>query len=54
MRRKGELSPNRVDRDWPPQIVLKANDCLGQNDTAIRAFCGCELRTAIQRVCAFA
>jgi len=39
MRRKGELSPARRDRDWPHQIVLKANDCTGENDTAMRAFC---------------
>jgi|ERR1700738_5339582 len=39
MRRKGELSPTRIDRDWPHQIVLKANDCLGQNDSAKRTCC---------------
>jgi hypothetical protein len=39
MRRKGELSATRIDRDWPHQMVLKANDCLGQNDTIMRAFC---------------
>jgi hypothetical protein len=37
MRRKGELSPGRVNRAG--RIVLKANVCTGQNDTAMRAFC---------------
>jgi hypothetical protein len=39
MRRKGELSKAGIDRGWPHQIVLKANDCLGQNNTQMRAFC---------------
>jgi hypothetical protein len=38
-RRKGELSPNRVDREWPHQIMLPANDVLGQNYNAVHAFC---------------
>jgi hypothetical protein len=39
MRRKGELSPARIARDWPHQIVLRADACTGQNDTDMRAFC---------------
>jgi len=39
VRRKGELSPSRVDRDWPHQIVLKANDCTGQQYNAMHDFC---------------
>lgn len=39
MRRKGELSPSRVDREWPHQIVLKANDCRGQQYDVIHKFC---------------
>jgi hypothetical protein len=26
MRRKGELSPARVDREWPHQIILPSDD----------------------------
>lgn len=39
MRRKGELSRGRIDRDWPHQIVLKANDCRGQQYELIHKFC---------------
>jgi hypothetical protein len=39
MRRKGELSPSRIDREWPHQIVLKANDCTGQQYNVIHSFC---------------
>jgi hypothetical protein len=39
MKRKGELSPARIDRDWRHQIVLKANDCTEQSDMAMREFC---------------
>jgi hypothetical protein len=34
MRRNSELSPFRRVRDRPDQIVFKADDCTGQNDTA--------------------
>lgn len=37
--RKGELSPARVDREWPHQITLRANDCTGAQYTAIAEFC---------------
>jgi hypothetical protein len=39
MTRRSELSPARIDREWPHQIVLKADDCVGENNTAIRTFC---------------
>ena len=39
MRRKGELSPSRVDREWPHQIMLPAEDCLGQQYNVIAEFC---------------
>jgi hypothetical protein len=39
MRRKGELSPSRVDREWPHQIVLPADECVGQQDSVIAEFC---------------
>lgn len=39
MRRKGELSPARIDRECPHQIVLKANDCTGQRYDTIHRFC---------------
>jgi hypothetical protein len=31
-RRKGELSPAGVDRGWPHQVILPADQCSGQND----------------------
>ena len=39
MRRKGELSPSRVDREWPHQIMLPADECLGQQYNVIAEFC---------------
>lgn len=39
MRRKGELSPSRVDREWPHQIMLPADDVNGQNYDVIHEFC---------------
>lgn len=39
MRRKGELSPARVDREWPHQIIRPASEGLTQNYNAIHAFC---------------
>jgi hypothetical protein len=38
-RHKGELSPLRVDREWPHQVMLRADDCLGQNYNLIADFC---------------
>jgi hypothetical protein len=39
MRCKGELSPSRVDREWPHQIMLPASEGMGQNYNVIREFC---------------
>jgi hypothetical protein len=39
MRRKGELSKARIGRDWPHQIVLKANDVPARTARAMHAFC---------------
>lgn len=39
MRRKGELSPSRVDREWPHQIMLPSDDVSGQNYKVIHEFC---------------
>ena len=38
-RRKGELSPAGVDRDWPHQIMVPADEVLNQNYEAARTFC---------------
>ena len=39
MRRKGELSPARIDREWPHQIMLPASEGTGANYQIIREFC---------------
>jgi len=39
VRRKGELSPSRIDREWPHQIMLPAEECLGQQYSIIAEFC---------------
>jgi hypothetical protein len=39
MRRKGELSPAMVDRDWPHQVAVPAQQCLGARTTVIHEFC---------------
>jgi hypothetical protein len=39
MRRKGELSPAAVDRDWPHQIILPARFCEGGGYAEIHDFC---------------
>jgi hypothetical protein len=50
MRRKGELSSSRRDREWPHQIALKANDVKHkwgrhQRDEVARRACGDERRS---------
>jgi hypothetical protein len=37
--RKGELSKGTIDRDWPHQVALPADRCLGGNYVTIRLFC---------------
>ena len=39
MRRKGELSPAGVDRGWPHQVALPAEQCSGKNTAVIHEFC---------------
>ena len=37
--RKGELSKGTIDRDWPHQVALPAERCLGGHYVTIRLFC---------------
>ena len=37
--RKGELSKGTIDRQWPHQVALRADDCTGKNFVIIRVFC---------------
>jgi hypothetical protein len=37
-RRKGELTPNAVDREYPHQISLPADDCRGTNYYTVNLF----------------
>jgi hypothetical protein len=39
MRRRGELSAARMDRDWPHQVILPASSCSGPNEAIIHDFC---------------
>ena len=39
MRRKGELSSTRVDREWPHQIMVPAEDVLNQKYKEAHDFC---------------
>lgn len=39
MKRKDELSPARIDREYPHQVALPAEDCKGSRYEEIRAFC---------------
>jgi hypothetical protein len=36
--RKGELSPGAIDREWPHQISLLADDCTGANYYTVNLF----------------
>jgi hypothetical protein len=38
-RRKGELTSAGIDRGWPHQVMLPANQCVGPNDKIMRDFC---------------
>jgi hypothetical protein len=38
-RRKGELTKSRMDRDYPHQVALPADQCTGENGRIIEAFC---------------
>jgi len=37
--RKGEHSKSTIDRDWPHQVALPAERCIGGNYVTIRLFC---------------
>jgi hypothetical protein len=39
MRRKGELSPARIDREWPHQVALPANTSEQDGYKTIHEFC---------------
>jgi hypothetical protein len=38
-RRSGELSARTIDRDWPHQVALPADQVMGNNFDIIREFC---------------
>jgi hypothetical protein len=38
-RRKGELTANRVDREWPYQVALHADQVAGKNYSVTHDFC---------------
>jgi hypothetical protein len=38
-RRRGELSGSEVDRGWPYQVALRAEDCRGTQYRTLHAFC---------------
>ncbi|SRR6266446_4404814 len=37
--RKGELTPATIDREWPHQVALPADQVKGVNNAVIREFC---------------
>lgn len=39
MRRKGELSKSAIDRDWPHQVALPADQVSGRPFVDIQQFC---------------
>lgn len=39
VRRKGELSLRKIDREWPHQVALPADDVMGANYMVIREYC---------------
>jgi hypothetical protein len=38
--RKGELPPATIDRQWPHQVALPADQLKGANNAVIHEFCG--------------
>ena len=38
-RRKGELTSNRIDREWPHQVALPADQVRGENYDITYDFC---------------
>jgi hypothetical protein len=39
MRRKGELSPATIDREWPHQVAVPAKISLGEGYKVVHGFC---------------
>ena len=37
--RKGELTPATIDREWPHQVALPADQVKGTNNAVIHEFC---------------
>jgi hypothetical protein len=37
--RKGELSPATIDREWPHQVALPADQCSGRAYATLHQFC---------------
>jgi hypothetical protein len=37
--RKGELSAGRIDREWPHQVAMRADQTMGKNHDIIHEFC---------------
>ena len=37
--RKGELTPATIDREWPHQVALAADQVKGANNAVIHEFC---------------
>ena len=37
--RKGELSKGTIDRQWPHQVALPTNQCMGRDYVTIKLFC---------------
>jgi hypothetical protein len=38
-RRKGELTRRRIDREWPHQVALRANQLRGKKHEKVHDFC---------------
>lgn len=38
-RRKGELTPSRIDREWPYQVALRADQVSGDRYAIVHGFC---------------
>jgi hypothetical protein len=47
--RKGELSKQAIDRDWPHQVALPASLVAGRNHAIIHVFCRDEVLSLCQR-----
>jgi hypothetical protein len=39
VRRKGELSPARLDREYPHQVLVRADHYTGSNYQTVQGFC---------------